>query len=110
MVTPEPTLAIPGPSSYTSGLLGSQNGDTHVLPPVTGHTVQVRSEDTAPGSYLCQEEQNRQSSRSITSQVPAQTPNESLSRVLHKVGGNMTYMLIIYELCTVSHKPKSRTK
>ena len=63
VVTLEPTLAIPDLPS-TSGLLGGQNGDTHVLQQVTGHTIPVSSQHTPPGSPPPPpERQGKQSSR-----------------------------------------------
>lgn len=55
VVTPESTLGILD-SLSTSGLLGGQ------WPSVTGHSILVRSQNTPPGSSLCQEEQGQQSS------------------------------------------------
>ena len=108
VVTPESTLGILD-SPSTSGLLGGQ------CPSVTGHSILVRFQNTAPGSSLCQEEQGQQSSKtqrmqSITSQLPEEASSQFMtSESCSRWSENVIYVVKIYELWTVSHKPKSRT-
>ena len=108
VVTPESTLEILDSPSI-SGLLGGQ------CPSVTGHSILVRSQNTASGSSPCQEEQDQQSSKTQwTQSITSQLPEEASSRFMTSEscaswGENVIYVVKMYELWTVSHKPKRRT-